>query len=40
LRRISALFLALAMLLVGCSTGDDDARPPQLGVQAEDEEAA
>jgi len=40
LRRISALFLALAALLAGCSTGDDESRPPQLGVQAEDEEAA
>jgi hypothetical protein len=40
LRRISALFLALAVLLAGCSTGDDESRPPQLGVQAEDEEAA
>jgi hypothetical protein len=40
LRRISALFLALALVLAGCSTGDDESRPPQLGVQAEDEEAA
>ena len=40
MRRISALFLALAALLAGCSTGDDESRPPQLGVQAEDEEAA
>jgi hypothetical protein len=41
LRRISALFLAFAvLLLVGCSTGDDDSRPPQLGVKAEDEQAA
>jgi hypothetical protein len=39
LRRISALFLALAVL-AGCSTGDDETRPPQLGVQAEDEQAA
>ncbi len=28
------------MLLTGCSTGDDDTRPPQLGVRAEDEQAA
>jgi ell wall binding domain 2 (CWB2) len=39
LRRISALFLLFSLLLAGCSTGDDD-RPPQLGVEAEDEEAA
>jgi putative cell wall-binding protein len=40
LRRISALFLASAVLLVGCSTGDDESRPPQLGVKANDEQAA
>ena len=40
MRRISALFLALAVLLAGCSTGGDDSRPPQLGVKAEDEQAA
>ncbi|MEA2407083.1 MAG: hypothetical protein QOE69_1202 [Thermoleophilaceae bacterium] len=28
------------MLLAGCSTSDDSARPPQLGVQAQDEQAA
>ena len=28
------------LLLVGCSTGDDEKRPPQLGVKAEDEHAA
>ena len=28
------------LLLVGCSTGDDESRPPQLGVKAEDEQAA
>ena len=33
--------LALLALLGGCSLGDDESsRPPQLGVQAEDEEAA
>jgi hypothetical protein len=40
LRRLSALFLALALMLAGCSAGEDETRPPQLGVQAEDEEAA
>jgi ell wall binding domain 2 (CWB2) len=41
LRRISALFLALAVLTAfGCSTSDDESRPPQLGVKAEDEQAA
>src|SRR5918995_5122539 len=33
--------LALLAFLGGCSLGDDEAsRPPQLGVEAEDEEAA
>lgn len=42
MRRISALFLALTALLAACSTGDDDSqsRPPQLGVKANDEQAA
>jgi hypothetical protein len=41
LRRISALFLALAVLVaVGCSTSDEETRPPQLGVKAEDEQGA
>jgi putative cell wall-binding protein len=41
LRRFSALFLALAVVVaVGCSTSDEDTRPPQLGVKAEDEQAA
>ena len=40
MRRISALFLASAVLLGGCSTGDDDSRPPQLGVKASDEQGA
>jgi ell wall binding domain 2 (CWB2) len=35
------LALALTALLGGCSLGDDEtSRPPQLGVEAEDEEAA
>jgi ell wall binding domain 2 (CWB2) len=40
LRRLPALFLASALLLAGCSTGDDESRPPQLGVKASDEQAA
>jgi hypothetical protein len=40
LRRLSALFLLLALFVAGCSTSDDDARPPQLGVQGDDEQAA
>ena len=28
------------MLLAGCSTGDDESRPPQLGVKASDQQAA
>jgi putative cell wall-binding protein len=39
LRRFSALLLASAVLVVGCSTGDDESRPPQLGVKAQDEQA-
>src|SRR5687768_15505453 len=40
LRRLSALFLVMALSAAGCSTGDDEVRPPQLGVEAEDEQAA
>ncbi len=40
LRRFSALFLLLALVAVGCSTSDDDARPPQLGVKGDDEQGA
>jgi hypothetical protein len=40
LRRLSALFLLIASFLVGCSTGGDESRPPQLGVKADDEQAA
>jgi hypothetical protein len=41
LRRLSALFLAIAVLApVSCSTSDEESRPPQLGVKAEDEQAA
>jgi hypothetical protein len=40
LRRLSALFLLIALVAVGCSTSDEEARPPQLGVQGDDEQAA
>lgn len=40
MRRVSALFLLFLLLVGGCSAGDDESTPPQLGVQAEDEEAA
>jgi hypothetical protein len=39
MRRL-VLALALAASLGGCSLGDDEERPPQLGVEAEDEQAA
>jgi hypothetical protein len=40
LRRLSALFLLIALFAAGCSTSDDEARPPQLGVKGDDEQAA
>ena len=40
LRRLSALFLLIALVAVGCSTSDEETRPPQLGVQGDDEQAA
>ena len=40
LRRLSALFALLAVFAVGCSTDDEQSRPPQLGVKADDEQAA
>jgi hypothetical protein len=40
LRRLSALFLLIGIFLTGCSTSDDEARPPQLGVKGDDEQAA
>jgi hypothetical protein len=40
LRRFSALLVLIALFLVGCSTGEDESRPPQLGVKADDEQAA
>ena len=39
--RLPALFLACCALFAGCSVGDDDGdTPPQIGVKADDEEAA
>jgi hypothetical protein len=40
LRRLSALFVLIALFAVGCSTDDDQSGPPQLGVKADDEQAA
>ena len=39
MRRISALFIALTALLAACSSDDQQSRPPQLGVKANDEQA-
>jgi hypothetical protein len=38
--RLPALLLACCAFLAGCSIGDEDGSPPQIGVQADDEEAA
>jgi ell wall binding domain 2 (CWB2) len=38
MRRLAAA-LVLLSLLAGCDLGDEESRPPQLGVKAEDEEA-
>jgi ell wall binding domain 2 (CWB2) len=38
--RLLASALVLLSLLAGCSLGDEESSPPQLGVEAEDEEAA
>jgi hypothetical protein len=40
LRRLSALFVLIALSAVGCSTDDEQSRPPQLGVKANDEQGA
>jgi hypothetical protein len=40
LRRLFALLLVLPVALAGCSLGDEDPPPPQVGVKAEDEQAA
>ena len=38
--RLPSLLLACCALFAGCSIGDDEGRPPQIGVMADDEEAA
>jgi hypothetical protein len=40
LRRLLALSLVLPLTLAGCSLGDEDPPPPQVGVKAEEEQAA
>ena len=40
MRRLLALSLVLPLTLAGCSLGDEDPPPPQVGVNAEDEQAA
>ena len=40
MRRLLALSLVLPLTLAGCSLGDEDPPPPQVGVKAEDEQAA
>jgi hypothetical protein len=40
LRRLSALLVLIALFAVGCSTDDEQSRPPQLGVKADDEQGA
>jgi hypothetical protein len=40
LRRLLILFLVLPLALVGCSLGEDETPPPQVGVAADEEEAA
>ena len=38
--RLCALLLALCALIGGCSIGDDDETPPQIGIESDEEEAA
>ena len=40
LRRLLALLLALTVLLAACDLGEDETTPPQVGVQADEEQAA
>jgi hypothetical protein len=40
LRRLSALLVLIALCAAGCSTDDEQSRPPQLGVKADDERGA
>jgi hypothetical protein len=39
-RALPTLLLAVGLALTGCSVGDDPSEPPQLGAEAQDEEAA
>jgi hypothetical protein len=39
-RALPSLLLAVGLALTGCSVGDDPSQPPQLGAEAQDEEAA
>ena len=39
-RGLPFLVLAVGLALAGCSVGDDPSQPPQLGAEAQDEEAA
>ncbi|HLM10279.1 MAG TPA: hypothetical protein VK307_11240 [Thermoleophilaceae bacterium] len=39
MRRLAPLLLLIVIAAPGCSLGDEETRPPQLGVQAEDEDA-
>jgi hypothetical protein len=40
LRRLSALFVLIGLVASGCSTSDEPTTPPQLGVKADDQQAA
>ena len=40
MRRPLALLLALSLTLAACDLGEDEATPPQVGVQADEEQAA
>jgi putative cell wall binding repeat protein len=39
-RALPSLLLAVGLALAGCSVGDDSSRPPQLGAESGDEQAA
>ncbi|HMJ96085.1 MAG TPA: hypothetical protein VK486_09540 [Thermoleophilaceae bacterium] len=40
MRRLSALFVLIGLVATGCSTSDEQTTPPQLGVKADDQQAA